>query len=194
MIAKGGRNPSFSPDGSRVAFVTGVGGKFSAIRRFVYRSLDGWTPEKLVPEDIGAANPVWSPDGQNILFAQGAMDFHWAVVLSKLTDATPRTGSPILVPVDTLRKAGFSAPRPRQWLSGNRVLFSAQYGDAAHVFEIGLSPPTLLNTQWRLTASPTRLTFGTGQEDSPSLTSGLSEEGLADWHSRASPAARTSGR
>ena len=66
---------------------------------------------------------------------------------------------------------------PYEWMAGNRILFAAKSGDSSHLFEIGLSPPSLTTKQWRLDASAKRLTSGTEQDDRPSITAGGSGTG-----------------
>ena len=77
-----------------------------------------------------------------------------------------------------LRRAGLANLAPRDWLTGNRILFEAKSGDSSHVFEIGLSPPSWIASAWRLDASPRRLTFGTAQDERPAVSSLASPAGL----------------
>ena len=187
LIAKGGRNPRFSPDGTRMAFVTEKGGLGGVTRAELFTvPSTGGTPQKLVPIELGAASPVWSPDGRFILVGIGQYRIEsWAIVPSDLTAAVSvpseeqirsatQVGAMIVLPLEALTKTGLGDLTPRQCLTGNSILFSARSGDASHVFEIRLSPPTLFNTRWRLDESPERLTFGTGLEEGPSLAVGAS--------------------
>ena len=69
LIAREGRRPRFSPDGTRVAYWTGQwrgqpSGTASAL--FVI-SLAGGTPLPLLQGYAVARDPVWSPDGQSLL-------------------------------------------------------------------------------------------------------------------------------
>ena len=193
LVAKGGRHPAFSPDGSHIAFVTGLGGLggVNVASLFVVPSTGG-TPQKLVPLEIGAASPVWSPNGKFILFGVGEYRIeNWGIVPSDLSEpvaaageqqlstamSSGHWGSLILLPLEAFKKAGLADLTPRQWLPGNRILFSAKSGDTSHIFEIGLMAPSLLNRRWHLDSSPKRLTFGTGLEEWPSVSSSPSTNG-----------------
>jgi Tol biopolymer transport system component len=193
LVAKGGRHAVFSPDGSRIAFVTGQGGLggVGGAGLFVVPSTGG-TPQKLVPSEIGAASPIWSPDGKFILFAVGEYRMEdWGIVPSSLAEPVPAAGeqqlstamsaghweSLMLLPLEAFKKAGLGDLAPRQWLPGNRILFSAKSGDTSHIFDIGLAQPSLLNRRWHLDSSPKRLTFGTGLEEWPSISSSPATNG-----------------
>ncbi len=176
LIAKGGREPRFSPDGARLAFVTGAGGLSGGSRGelFVIPSLGG-TPKQRVSDAVGAARPVWSPDGKFILFATGVYrPGDWGIVLSEPGSQAP----PIVLRLaEFKKKTGLADLVPYEWMPGNRILFVAKSGDSSHLFEIGISPPSLTTNQWRLDSSATRLTSGTEQNDRPSLALGGSGTG-----------------
>ncbi len=176
LIAKGGRAPRFSPDGSRIAFVTGVGrvGGVALGELFVAPSMGG-TPQPLVRGELGASYPVWSPDGTVILFATGLYGpDNWGIVPS----VPGSKGLPIVLPLAALKKKqGLANVIPWAWIAGNRILFSAKSGDSSHLFEIGLSPPALISKVWRLEASPKRLTAGTELAEKPTLAVGGSAAG-----------------
>ena len=176
MIAKGGREPRFSPDGAFLAFVTGDGGLGGGSRGglFVMPSLGG-TPQRSVSEAVGAARPVWSPDGKFILFATGLYrPDDWGIVPSE----PGSQAVPVVVPLaEFKKKTGLADLIPYEWMPGNRILFVAKSGDSSHLFEIGLSPPTLTTNQWRLDSFAKRLTSGTEQDERPSLAIGESGTG-----------------
>ncbi|NIN72654.1 MAG: prolyl oligopeptidase family serine peptidase [Gemmatimonadetes bacterium] len=60
------RDPAWSPDGSKIAFVSGRGEGGAQI---YILPLEGGEPWALTDLENGASNPVWSPDGSTILFA-----------------------------------------------------------------------------------------------------------------------------
>jgi Tol biopolymer transport system component len=60
--------PRLSPDGKRVAFLANMPGQPWKIHVV---SIDGGTPEQLLPNDAGSQDdPGWSPDGKTLLFAE----------------------------------------------------------------------------------------------------------------------------
>jgi len=181
LIAKGGRQPRFSLDGTQIAYIeslgSGQGGIFQG-ELFVVPSTGG-TAKKLVSQDVGAATPVWSPDGAFILFARGEYRIEdWGIVRSDRAETSSGKQDLVAVlPLDEFEKAGLADLTPREWLTGNRILFDAKFGDSSHIFEVGLSPPSWITSKWGLDSSPRQLTFGTGQDERPTLASSVSASG-----------------
>lgn len=62
---EGGAQPSWSPDGTKLAFVRIVDGKSQV---FIL-STKGGEPQQLTKSKYGASNPKWSPDGKRILYS-----------------------------------------------------------------------------------------------------------------------------
>lgn len=62
------QSPSFSPDGSRLAFLSNRGGGDDGSQLHVLR-LDGGEAKKLTSLKAGAGQAIWSPDGTSILFS-----------------------------------------------------------------------------------------------------------------------------
>ncbi|HEY0655534.1 MAG TPA: S9 family peptidase [Chryseosolibacter sp.] len=62
---EGASQPSWSPDGSKLAFVRTVDGK----SQIFLLSLKGGEPQQITKYKYGASNPRWSADGKKILFS-----------------------------------------------------------------------------------------------------------------------------
>ena len=63
--AESARQPTWSPDGKRIAFVRTVKGKSQVF----IMPLDGGEAWQLTKSEYGASGPVWSPDGKKIAFS-----------------------------------------------------------------------------------------------------------------------------
>jgi Tol biopolymer transport system component len=167
-LARGGRNPRFSPDGQWIAYWTGVpsrtvvtGGEGGEI--YVLPA-GGGQPSRLAVDLRWAGNSVWSPDGKRlmVLASTESNEFAWAVV-SLNGEPSIRTTA-----FEALRRQGFSIgknriPRLSQWTPGS-ILFSAVHGDAFNVWRMPVSD------EGRSLGPAERLTSGTTLEASGQLT------------------------
>jgi Tol biopolymer transport system component len=59
--------PSWSPDGTQIAFISAQAGKPAKI--FLV-SAQGGQPEELLPENVGEIDATWSPDGTQLAFGR----------------------------------------------------------------------------------------------------------------------------
>ena len=91
------RQPAWSPDGTRLAFVRTVKGKGQVFMM----SLDGGEAYQLTTSKYGAGNPIWSPDGKQIL-VESSVSF--AEMMSDSLLNPTRQG-----PVWSLEKPGFTS-------------------------------------------------------------------------------------
>ena len=66
LIAERGRNPRFSPEGTRLAYW--VGERVATNAQMYIVAVGGGSPRQLAAHFSAAAFPVWSPDGENLLF------------------------------------------------------------------------------------------------------------------------------
>jgi Tol biopolymer transport system component len=163
-LADGGRRPQFSPDGSRIAYWTGPDDPFPLRKgmgqMFVF-DLATSTARQLRGDFAAAVHPVWSPDGKNILFlglknpADVLHTYDWWI--------TPVAGG-TAVQCHVLTRTGFFDPFA--WRA-NRVYFSgAIHGwDGVRAGTVTIDPQT-----WQAVGEPRRLTAGTTDEESPSLS------------------------
>jgi len=163
-LADGGRRPQFSPDGSRIAYWTGPDDPLplrSGMGRIFVYDLATSTTRQLREDFAAAVHPVWSPDGKSILFlglkdpADVLHTYDWWI--------TP-VGGGTAVQCHVLTRTGFFDPFA--WRA-NRVYFSGQIEgwDVARTGDVTIDPRT-----WQAVGEPRRLTAGTTDEDSPSLS------------------------
>ena len=167
-IVDQGRNPRWSPDGTRIVYWTGLNtgfliNKVDAPRVYVVAA-DGGEPRRLFPEFAVAYAPVWSADGTHLIFLgsrEPATGPDWWV--SAGDGGTPvATGA-----FAALERLGL-APSPNSfflpdvWNADGQVLFSAKLGDSTNLWQIHIP------LAGRAVGPPQRLTSGTGLEIHPS--------------------------
>jgi Tol biopolymer transport system component/DNA-binding winged helix-turn-helix (wHTH) protein len=185
LVAKGGRNPKFSPDGKQIAFWVGGGGQFYPRRLYVVDAAGG--PPRQLAEDFDyARHPIWSPDGRHLVFVGipryrnrtfrgDHPDLRWWIV--------PVAGGPpketgILAAlkehrldwrffVEGRRMADprWNAEGPQLWLpETNNIVFSAQSGDSVNLWRIPISAESGTPA-----GAPVQLTAGAGSEVTPMI-------------------------
>jgi len=170
LIAKGGRNPRFSPVDNRIIFWIGELQLGHPSNLFLV-DLAGSVPAPLFLSDYRPRNPIWSPDGKHVLFigAYGASTIwlktpYWIRThdwwVTSLDGKLPvKTGASSM-----LQRAGISgAGIPNLW-SGDHIFFSARSGDSTNLWRIPISTKTA-----QAVHRPERLTTGTGVEMQPTV-------------------------
>ena len=175
LVAPGGRNPQFSPDGRTIAYWTGRSSAgFVPGSASVYLVPAGGGPARPLSTAMAVAtNPVWSPPGDAVLVLgrkdssgqiKDSLDW-WILPLSG--GAPKRTGVLARLSAEKLRYAGNASFEPIEWLSnaeldgkgrGSRVLLAAARGDGGNLWEIGLSPAGVSDGSLR------RITIGPGRQ------------------------------
>jgi len=84
---RGEHAPVFSPDGKKIAFVTGPHGH----ERVYVSALDGSSERDLTPADTWADHPTWSPDSTEIAFhAVSYTDGTRQIYIADITGAAAR--------------------------------------------------------------------------------------------------------
>jgi serine/threonine protein kinase/Tol biopolymer transport system component len=169
LVAPGGRQPRFSPDGKQLVFavpgswLSGPTGSPSAL--FVMAATGGPATRLAEGLTIGVS-PVWSPDGGSVLVlggpSQDAIDWWWVPVDGRPAVATGAYGA--------LKRAGLAGRAgndlsavPGAW-TRNGVHFSARLGDGVNLWRLQISGRSGLVDE----ASLERLTYGAGADVEPS--------------------------
>ena len=117
----GDSEPAWSPDGTRIAFVSNNDGPFGPVTRVFVVNLDGTGLRQLTPEDpdpnlwFYESNPSWSPDGSKVLVVRNT-SLH--VINADGTGLTQ-------LPNDDLATSADWSP------DGARIAYSNQFGDIA---------------------------------------------------------------
>ena len=133
LLAKGGYNPRFSPDGKWVAF-SGMATDDTG-HLFIVASTGGM-PERLDYDTEETEFPVWSPDGTELMFTgkgnKGANYDLWRV---KVHPTHREPARPVGVRAQ-LRAQNLPQALPwgQEW-TGNRILFVAHENDTAFLFQ-----------------------------------------------------------
>ena len=125
--------------------------------------VEGGTPTYLATSLASARYGVWSPDGRRILFLGQTPDggFEWFVIPREGGEPRP-TGA-----VAELRREGINGvPIPGDWSKTHDVVFATPGSEASNVWQVPISPESGL-----ISGRPTRLTFGSAEERSPSVSS-----------------------
>lgn len=177
LIARYGRRPRFSPDGSRITYWQ-RDENWGPGRVYTVPSTGG-DPTQLVPDFADAHYPVWSPDGSEVLFCgtrnptrEHTAGHDWWVLRLSSGQVTKTGAADVLsraVPPGGRRLAGFSADIlgvPGGWIDG-RIIFSTRLGDSENLWEFRISPDR------RIVSVPRRLTFGADMEAQPSVWGNL---------------------
>ena len=167
LLVPHGRRPRFSPDGSQIAYWVGTTGGSAPAGRIYVMASTGGQPRQLFPEFTDARYPVWSPDGKHLLclgVQRGSRMYDWWVGPS---EGGAAVGAGVREAGRGQAQQFFFQTVPSAWVAkGNRILFSAQSGDSANLWQLSLTPGT-----WKAAGVPQRLTFGTGLEVDPSVSS-----------------------
>jgi serine/threonine protein kinase/Tol biopolymer transport system component len=161
LLAAGGFDPSFSPDGKWILYNTGLkqsgdsaGRQLLALGRLFIVPATGGEARQLQPTFISATAAVWSPDSTHLLILASFeidKEWDWWVI--------PLEGTATKVDRDPLVKHGLRDARPVGWPVDNRIVFAALSGDSRNHWTV-----TLSDRDWQITGPPEALTSGAGLE------------------------------
>ncbi len=180
LLASGGRNPRFSPDGRWIAYWTGRGeGSFTAGSSRVFIVEAGGGQPRAVHPEMGMANyPSWSPRSDRLLVkgwkdVQETRDY-WALPIDG--GAPVKSGG-----LARFRAQGLigihevGAEWPLQWVgpANSRALFASALGDSSNVWAADLTAEGVF------TSSARRVTIGPGRQAHPVWSAAADIERLA---------------
>jgi serine/threonine protein kinase len=169
LIAREGRRPRFSPDGTEIAYWVATGPVPYIGKSFTVPAVGG-TPTPIAPSFASVRYPVWAPDGKRVMFvgARDQKDVPTAAqewwIASKGDAPAVRTGAADVFKHQGIREQGILSIAPSDW-TGNYVYFSAALDQAISVWRVAISPETGL-----VSGNAERLTSGTSVETKPSVT------------------------
>ncbi len=172
LVAPGGKNPRFSPDGKWLAYWVGregrrlVAGNGSA--RVYVVPAGGGEPRMLGGDLVGALAPAWSPSGSELIVlgqkdpsTQTAKDPDWWVLPLDGGPAKPTQARAMLRAQGLGPPVWQFNPTPSRWLAdnGGEVAFAAQSADTVNIWTLPIDATT-----GRAHGRAARLTAGTGYE------------------------------
>jgi Tol biopolymer transport system component len=180
LVAPGGRNPQFSPDGRWIAYWTGRGeGSITKGSSHVFIvEAGGGQPRAIHPEMGTATFPSWSPRSDRLLVrgwigSKESYDY-WSLPIDG--GAPLKTGGLAKFRAQGLvgiRELG--AEWPLDWVgpSNSRALFASNLGDSSNIWAADL------NAEGMFTSEPRRVTRGPGRQAHPAWASSAEVERLA---------------
>jgi hypothetical protein len=171
LIARNGRDPTFSPDGKWIAYWVGIEVLYSLNGGDVFIvPSSGGVPQR-VRTDMKLGYPIWCRDSRHLLVLGASLNqlsgFDWWV-FARDDGKAVETGAFKLLkqqgfPIDDLHPGFFA--RAMEWV-GDDVLFSARVGDTVNTWSIHLS-----DASWHAEGPARRLNSGHEFEDRPHLLS-----------------------
>ena len=163
LLAFGGRDPSFSPNGQWLAFWVGNPGASllaGSAQSFVIPA-SGGAARPIASNLDASVSPVWNPDGQGLLClgrGKGADRIGWWIADFKRQSARSVTLLGQLKRLHLREPLGSEWIRPSAWLADGTLLVSAKHGDSNNIWGMRVrSDGTLLD-------APRRWTGGTALE------------------------------
>jgi hypothetical protein len=125
-------NPSVSPDGKKIAFVSD---RYGIPQIYLMRA-DGSTPARLTPENCTSQYPSWSPDGRSLVWERKCGDGKFAILKGDLKyDEDGNFGIyGSLVNVRELTDQGSDNRYPRVAPGGDRVAFTSYRDGNAEIY------------------------------------------------------------
>jgi serine/threonine protein kinase len=168
LVTPRGFHPRYSPDGNWIAYWFGAeGGTLGvSLRQVFVVPANGGTARQIAGDLDFAFDPVWAPDGKRLIVSGGKLSSRsadWWIVPVESGPAI-RTG---MTAVLQRHKFGRESPVPAVWSpNGDSIVFSGRTGDSSNLYRVRIS------SDGKITQDPEKITFGTGLENKPALSTG----------------------
>jgi serine/threonine protein kinase/Tol biopolymer transport system component len=163
LVARNGRGPSFSPDGSLIAFYVAAPGTFEEGKLFVVPP-NGGVARPLQSKLESAAMPVFAPDGKHIVFwgKQRGQDFDlWVTSLDESTLQK-------LDAVEPLRRQNLRLLSLDAWVPDtSRLILSGIRAHSVNLWQLPVS-----TAGWKIAGPAARLTFGADEREASAIAGG----------------------
>lgn len=169
LVAAGGFNPQFSPDGKKIAYWSGYSGGSLPASGWI-SSISGGSPRRFRPEFPGVRQLRWSPDGKFLGFVAVRDSSAPAAEMPDWWIAPVEGGAAVPTQVRRALRAQGAIPGELlewEWSRSNQMLFAARHGSARNIWRVGIDPQT-----GRITAPAERLTLATESEFDPTSLNG----------------------
>jgi serine/threonine protein kinase len=165
LLAAGGRDPAFSPDGRTIAYWRGTEDSQLNGELYLY-PLNSGPPRRLASGFDDARFPTWSADGRLVLFLGCRAAVAEAKACPDWWAADPNGGEPANMGVVALLRGRQLEPDfpPRVAWRSDHALISAKRGRTFHLWDIlttGAVP--------RAVGRPLQITFGDQDEKAPAV-------------------------
>ena len=163
FVARGGRNPHFSPDGNWIAYWAGEPRYATGSRIYVVPA-SGGAPRQLQPDFLDARTPAWSRAGTSLVF-EGTRDLKGPADERVEWWVTPAGGGEAIQTnaARAFNKIGLEGPSLGAWFRQGFV-FSGSLESGRNLWLLPVS------RDGQVTGNPSRLTFGTAREMLPSVS------------------------
>lgn len=168
LLAPGGHDPRFSPDGKSILYWTGDENEVAASGSIYWLDLAALKPVRLASNFADAVKPIWNSDSQHVLF-RGCPNGQEPLptcrdwwVTSTAGEPPRNTSAMALLKSHQIDKAGEFG----SWY-GDILIFSAAHGQAMNLWELKISPKDA-----KTIGVPRQLTFGANQFISSSSLAG----------------------
>jgi len=163
LIAPGGLDPQFSPNGTQIAYWVGDPDSTVTSGQVFVTPFVQYSPKRIAAEFVDARFPLWAPDGRHVLF-QGvqspqARPEWWVVSM----DGGPAVNTGVLAALHS--RQVLPIPGPGDW-KGDILVFSAADQQSRHIWRAALKLPG-----WHLGGPAEQLTGGSGADAEPALGS-----------------------